>query len=291
MAKRLKDINVTHISLVAKAANERTFIYKSADKEPLYDNIVKIAKVDEEKGLVYGIVYEVEKEDAQGDLASAIEIEKAAHNFLKSLNNRNVDTQHNFKGEGACVVESWIVRKGDEIFPDATPGAWAVTIELEKEELKKAVKNGDYTGLSMAGTAIREDIAITDKSLTETIKSVFENVLKSFKSGEKSQKVDKEAIEKEIRSELEPILKERDELKNRAQKAEILAAELKKERDELKTELTKSKQNTEPANVDINDALSIAKAATELIKKEADKGNILSVADAVTQLTKKEEQK
>lgn len=282
MKKRLKDIDITHISLVNKAANNRTFIYKSVKDEPKYDKIVTIAKQNDEQGIVYGVVYEPDKTDAQGEFASAEEIQKASYRFMESLNNKNVDKEHSFKNEDAFVCESWIVKSNDNLFPDAL-GAWAVGIKIKSQALKESIKKGEITGLSMAGTAVREEVKEEDKNIADAIKSVFESVLKGFK---KEEKIDKEAIEKTIKEQVEPLLKESEELKNRLVKAEENAKSLEKEKEELKNELLKSKQITDPVKIDVTDPQAIAKAATELIKKEAEKGNILSVADAVTQLTK-----
>jgi ABC-type molybdate transport system substrate-binding protein len=83
MAKKLKDIEITHISLVKAGANNKTFIYKSIATEPTYDRVVNIVKQDNEKGIVYGIVYEPDTVDAQGDFTTSEEIQKASYNFMK----------------------------------------------------------------------------------------------------------------------------------------------------------------------------------------------------------------
>ncbi|MDR1008022.1 MAG: XkdF-like putative serine protease domain-containing protein [Campylobacteraceae bacterium] len=290
MAKKLKNIEITHISLVKAGANNRTFIYKSKAADPAYENIVQIAKQDVEKGIVYGIVYEPDTVDAQGDFATAEEIQKAAYGFMKALNNRNVDKNHAFKGVDAYVAESWIVRKGDTLFPDAKEGTWAVAIQLESDAIKKSVKNGEFEGLSMAGTAIKEDVqkAADDKGVVETIKSIFTSIAKSFASEKNTAgELNKEEIEKAIKEQLEPILKEKTELQTKLTKAESDVTVLTKERDELKVLLTKSKQATEPSP-DTSKVETIIKAAREYIKKEAEEGNTVSVAEAVMKVTKGE---
>lgn len=137
MAKRLKDIKITHISLVKEGANGKSFIYKGEDG---YFCNVQIAKSDEEKGVVYGIVYSPDEIDSQGDSATKEEIEKAAFLFMKNLNINNVDKNHDFKPVGAFVCESWIVKSGDPLFGEEKVGSWAVGIKLESDDLKTAVK-------------------------------------------------------------------------------------------------------------------------------------------------------
>ena len=152
MAVLLRNIDVQYISLVKKGANKRTIIYKSADDSP-HSWEIPIRKFDEEKGIVYGIVYAPDDVDTQGEYTTAEEIEKAAYRFMRNLNLHNVDKQHSFSPEGAYVAESWIVRKGDPLFPNEKEGAWAVGIKLEDEELRDQVKKGELKALSMAGKA------------------------------------------------------------------------------------------------------------------------------------------
>lgn len=55
MSKRLKDIAITHISLVKEGANGKSVIYKSKDALEDYFRSVKIAKNDTEKGIVMAL--------------------------------------------------------------------------------------------------------------------------------------------------------------------------------------------------------------------------------------------
>jgi hypothetical protein len=155
---KLTDIDITHISLVKEGANQKTFIYKSSTSDGGYEHTIQIRKSDAEKGVVYGIVYAPDEVDSQGDFADAAAIEKAAYGFMKARNTNNVDKDHSFQNEDAYVAESWIVKAGDPIFPQEPEGSWAVAIKLESEELKKAAKAGELSGLSMAGKAMRESV-------------------------------------------------------------------------------------------------------------------------------------
>ncbi|WP_195836305.1 hypothetical protein [Campylobacter portucalensis] len=49
MAVMLKNLNITHISLVKAGANKKSIVYKSNDEALNYEKTVKIAKNDEEK--------------------------------------------------------------------------------------------------------------------------------------------------------------------------------------------------------------------------------------------------
>lgn len=152
--RKLKNLNVTWISLVDKGANNKVIIYKSAENGKRLKEI-EIAKVDKEKHLVYGIVYAPDEVDTQGDFVDAETIEKAAHDFLKHDRIHNIDKQHNLEEQKAYVVESWIVRKNDELFP-LNEGAWAIAIKVDDEELWDSIKKEEITGLSLYGSAEAE---------------------------------------------------------------------------------------------------------------------------------------
>lgn len=287
--RRLSDIQISHISLVKAGANGRTILFKSKEEEPKHEVIVQLVKQDTKKGIVYGIVYEPEKVDSQGDIANAEEIEKAAYAFMKACNTLNVDKQHDFNNVNAYVAESWIVKANDPIFPDAV-GAWAVAIKVEDPELKQAIEKGDIKGLSMAGDAKTEALSEEDGNILKSIKEGFETFIKSFEKAvsAKSTTITKEEINSFIKSELEPILKEKETLKAELEKTRGDLAKVTKEKDDLVADIKKSGQTTTPDKVDANDATAIAKAAQELVLKEAKEGRTMSISDAVAKLTKEQ---
>lgn len=243
MPKELKDITVTHISLVKAGANKKNFIYKSDETEPTWTKDIEIKKTDEKKGIVYGIVYSPDEVDTQGDFAKAEEIEKAAYNFMKAKRLDNIDKDHTFKKEKAYVCESWIVRKGDPLFKDEKEGSWAVGIKIEDEKLKKQIEKGEIKALSMAGVAKKVDVekaeTFTIDALVEALKKVFHNVHFDLRGShyKKSQGEDMEK-EKELKKDdvaeilksavseaIKPLSKEIDELKKQNK---TLQDELKK---------------------------------------------------------------
>lgn len=285
--RRLSDINISHISLVKAGANGRTFLFKSKEEEPKHEVIVQLVKQDTKKGIVYGIVYEPEKVDSQGDIANAEEIEKAAYAFMKARNTLNVDTQHDFNNVNAYVAESWIVKANDPIFPDAV-GAWAVAIKVEDDALKQAIEKGDIAGLSMAGDAKTEVLSEEEGNILKSIKEGFETFIKSFEkaTSTKPTTISKEELNTFLKSELEPILKEKETLKAELEKTKGELAAVTKEKDALVADIKKSGQKTTPEKVDTKDATAIAKAATELVHAEEQAGRKMSISAAVAQLTK-----
>jgi crotonobetainyl-CoA:carnitine CoA-transferase CaiB-like acyl-CoA transferase len=179
--RRLKKVEANFISLVGKGANNKIIIYKSANDslgEKLQKQI-EIKKIDEDQHMVYGIVYSPDEIDLQGDLASADVIKDMAYNFMKNAKTNNVDQQHNFVSDEGFVAESWLTKKADPVFPFEKEGSWAVGIKVEKDDTWQLVKNGEITGLSLAGLAVVEEIAKSDgkiqtgASLTEKLKKYF----------------------------------------------------------------------------------------------------------------------
>ena len=151
MPRELKELDVTFISLVKKPANNEPLVLKGVDKPILFE----LVKSDAELQIAYGIVYSPNKEDLQGDMATAGTILKAAQTFMKEGRNQNIDTNHQFAKVQAFVAETWIVKAGDSMFPNDI-GAWAVGIKIEDEALWKGLKNGKFTGISLVTTSSRK---------------------------------------------------------------------------------------------------------------------------------------
>ncbi len=119
------------------------------------------AKADDEKAkaeerFVYGIVLEPETVDAQQDIYSAKEIQTAAHQFMEKF--RTIGLMH--KGainDKVKILESFIAPGDFEV--DGAPvkaGTWVMGVKVVDDALWKAVKDGDITGFSIGGSAIRK---------------------------------------------------------------------------------------------------------------------------------------
>lgn len=187
----LKNIDVHIISIVDKGANLKSIIWKSVDQSNQnYNRVIPIKKVDDDKKIIYGIVYSPNQIDAHGDYATADEIEKACYGFMRKSKTGSVDTQHDMDVEKNCYVgESWIVKDNDALFPEEV-GAWAVALKIENEEIWKDVKAGKYTGISMYGTAEKLEKSSDDhieKGIISAFRKIFginnvdhEEIIKDF---------------------------------------------------------------------------------------------------------------
>lgn len=125
---------------------------------------VSIAKADDEKQIVYGIVLEPEVEDAQEDVVSADEIEKAAHRFLAeyTLGQAELGLEHVLKMRrgAARIVETFLapvdfeMRLGEKV-TKVKKGSWVMGVHIPEKRLWKAVKDEELTGFSIGGKGER----------------------------------------------------------------------------------------------------------------------------------------
>lgn len=152
MPRELVNAKITHVSYVDKAANQKQFFFMKSEKQPDFQKEIKVlTKADDEKKLVYGIVYEPDTPDAHGDFMTVAEIEKAAHGFLKDA--REIDKQHDFQGGVGEVVESYVAPADFEVNGETIKkGSW-VLVTKASDEVWEQIKKGEITGYSMAGTA------------------------------------------------------------------------------------------------------------------------------------------
>lgn len=116
---------------------------------------VLLKNFSSEKKLVYGEVLVPDVEDSQGDLVSAEEIEKAAHEYLRNF--RLVGDTHETLAP-AEVVESYIapVDFTPESGEPIRKGSWVMVVKIQSDELWEEVRKGGYTGFSIGGEAYRD---------------------------------------------------------------------------------------------------------------------------------------
>ena len=115
------------------------------------------------KQIVYSVVLSPGVRDSQGDIASAEEIEKAAHRFLVKY--RKHDVQHSEQAIEAAPVESYVAPVDFEMqAPDGTAhkvlkGAWVMGIHIDDRETWERCSKADHpeplTGVSIGGTGTR----------------------------------------------------------------------------------------------------------------------------------------
>lgn len=155
MLTEIKNAQISFVSLVDKAANQRQFaIIKRAGEAPPFEKSAPILKVDEEKRIVTGVVYEPDTPDTHDEFMTAQEIEKAAHQFLKDY--RNIDKQHDFTSGQGEVVESWIAKSDTTVGEQQIrEGTWLMSVHVPDDEIWSEIKKGNITGFNMGGVGER----------------------------------------------------------------------------------------------------------------------------------------
>ncbi len=151
-ATAISNARIQFVSLVDKAANQRTFlIKKEKEGKVTFSNYGRIVKTDSENHYVTGVVYEPMTEDSHGDYMEEAEIIKAAYYFAK--NGDKVDLQHSFEPlDGATVVENWVAKADFKIDDEKIrKGTWLMTVEVTDADIWDKIEKGEISGFSMGG--------------------------------------------------------------------------------------------------------------------------------------------
>lgn len=185
----IKDLRVSFVSLVDRAANKRQFlIAKSEEKGKVnWSSAGKIIKADAETHYVTGIVYEPDTPDTDDEFMKAEEIRLAAYWFAKHSN--KVDIQHSFVPfENASVVESYIAPCDMTIGEEKVKaGTWIMTVEIKDDVVWKAIEDGEITGFSMGGIGRTES---EEKNTKSEGKSVVNTEKSNYSQRMNNQKVE-----------------------------------------------------------------------------------------------------
>lgn len=132
---------------------------KNENDNEIIEKQFKIIKRDDEKRLVYGIVYEPETKDTDNEEASAEEIEKACHEFMidyAKVKGSHLDMMHEdaLSLKDAVIVECFIqpidMTLGQQLI---YKGSWMLVTKIYNDELWEGIKDGIINGYSMGGTA------------------------------------------------------------------------------------------------------------------------------------------
>jgi len=188
MSYKLKDAKITHISLVDKGANGVPFaIIKAAGKNAIQKQ-VQIAKIDDDKRIVKGVVYQPDVADAHDDQMDEVEIEKAAHLFMEKQHTYNIDKQHDLEVDKGFVIESYIapcdMTLGEQ---QISKGSWVAAVKVTDDDTWEDIKKGEITGFSMWGVGKREEIEEEE----EVSKGILSRIAKALGLIEKGAVADK----------------------------------------------------------------------------------------------------
>lgn len=118
---------------------------------------VPIRKHDGKRGIIYGMVYEPNVLDSQGEMMFAEDVEAAAHRFMKLDLARAIDTHHDNVPNDCYPVENFIARKGD---PDYPEGSWVLGVKVT-DAISRKVDAGEINGFSFDCMVRPQDVDVT----------------------------------------------------------------------------------------------------------------------------------
>lgn len=254
---RITNLIPSHVSIVDKAANKRSFLLMKSDQQPNVEADVKLLKRDEAQQIVYGVVYEPDVVDAHGDFMDAGEIEKAAHVFLKEF--RNIDKQHDFTSKVGEVIESYIAPTDFELGGQTvTKGTWMMAVKVV-DDVWQSIEKGEYTGFSLAGygnVEKSEPSPSAEADLTSEETSFFAKLKKFF-----APLLEHEQVQKEQGEEVMTMTKEELQALVTDTVAEAVAKALAKQ--EIPAEPASPQDKPEAVAEDVVKEETIAEETTE----------------------------
>jgi hypothetical protein len=123
------------------------------------ERTVRAMKFDDEKQIVYGMVFAPDTLDTYGEYMKAEDIETMAHRYLKSVKlDASIDVRHDNLARDAYPVESFIARKGD---PDYPEGAWVLGVKVEDTDVWASIKKGELNGFSYQAMVVPVEQTVT----------------------------------------------------------------------------------------------------------------------------------
>jgi hypothetical protein len=135
--------------------------------------LVKITRTNEERKVVYGMVYEPNVLDTWGEMMLAADIETMAHRFMRDVVLADsIDKGHNEKPTGCYPIESFIARAGD---PDYPEGSWVLGVKITDDNTWAEIKRGDLNGFSFQcmvrklPAIVEVEVPIFDVGQTEAV--------------------------------------------------------------------------------------------------------------------------
>ena len=149
--EQLGEEGINAISLVEFPAIEENFVALSKDQHK-----VEFKTVDKEKRIIVGLALVPDKliyrrrGDYEYNITFSKEtVRKASELYLKRLKNNNTTLEHAEFTGGVSVIESWIVEDPEKDKTalyglNAVKGAWAVTMNIDNDEVWEDVKQGKY---------------------------------------------------------------------------------------------------------------------------------------------------
>ena len=137
----------------AEAGIEEEVMVDAPDVGKVDVSIISKSDDDDER-IVFGVVYEPDEEDTQGDYATVEDIRKAAYSFMEI--GQIYKVMHKGVPVDVCVLESYLAPVEFQMGGETVKkGTWLLGSRIPEGEMWADIKSGEHTGYSMAGTSER----------------------------------------------------------------------------------------------------------------------------------------
>lgn len=171
------------ISLVHSPATEEFFVAMSKQ-----DKLVTLAKVDEEKRILMGLVlqpnqliYRVDEDGNEFEMFfSEQTIRDFSQNFFQSGFQLNSKLEHDTPIDGVTFTESWLVADPEKDKSAAygleyPVGSWLVSMKVDNDDIwNNYIKTGELRGFSIDGMVELEEVNYkTDIQMSKSNKSIL----------------------------------------------------------------------------------------------------------------------
>ena len=124
----------------------------------LSSKIVRKSSSDELQYILC-VVLAPEDEDLQEDIYSAEEIRKAEWTFMESYQNIGLQHKRLLSSDLVTMVDCFVAPVDMTIENEQIKaGTWMIGLHVKSDELWTKIKNGEITGLSIGGSAIKNPI-------------------------------------------------------------------------------------------------------------------------------------
>jgi hypothetical protein len=126
-----------------------------------------IVRKNDERQLVYGVVYAPGEIDAHGEIMPAHAIEEMAHKFLRLMTLKNdavIDQQHDNLPVAAYPVESYIETSEDMPWP---AGSWIMGVKVEDAVIWAKIKAGEINGYSFEAMVTKMPMVVEVEAMPD----------------------------------------------------------------------------------------------------------------------------
>lgn len=267
---RIKSAKITKLALCRRGMNGLRTLYKADDGTIQIETLMKASADFAESGEILAVAWIPDHADKAGDWCERHVVKEMLYEHMRE--GAKLDISHDGKvltREQAYVAEAFLIQKGDPRFegwqtytghPVDVTGGWGTVIKVDDPALRKAHREDGWSGVSIEGTAVVDDVPPPikkedDMALTDDDVKKIRDLIKA----------EREADEK---AKAEALRKEQDEKAAKAKATEVVFEGDANDPKAVRKHLAKVKA----AKVDWNDPKQVEAHLASLCKADDEDG-------------------